>query len=110
MEKRRWEESEERKDDKKNPRREKIRRRKMQARGKVDKSRNTVFLQRFVAPDGRAVGSPSGEMRNQKLHALVARNRFGVEMLKKCTMLWHEVHFEVKMLKPHEGTTCSVHF
>ena len=33
-------------------RREKIRRKKMQVREKVGKSRNTVFFQCFVAPEG----------------------------------------------------------
>ena len=102
---------------------EKIRRKKMQVREKVGKSRNTVFFSWFckVAPEGWKVGSlkrrgaeTSGEMRNQKLHAVVARSRFRsekvqntlsvgplleVEMLKKCTPLWREAHFEVKMLK-----------
>ena len=32
---------------------------------------------------------------------------FEVEMLKKCTWLWREAHFEVNMLK---NTTCSEHF
>ena len=31
---------------------EKVRREKMQVREKVGKSQNTVFFQRFVAPDG----------------------------------------------------------
>ena len=34
---------------------ERVRRKKMQAREKVDKSRNTVFCQCFVAPEGRKV-------------------------------------------------------
>ena len=57
---------------------EKIRRKKMQVREKVGKSRNTVFFRGFVAPEGWKVGSlkaagaeTSGEMRNQKLHAVV---------------------------------------
>jgi len=37
--------------------REILRRKKIQAREKVGKSRNTVFLQWFVAPEGRKVGS-----------------------------------------------------
>ena len=36
---------------------EKVRREKMQVREKVGKSRNTVFFQCFVAPEGRKVGS-----------------------------------------------------
>ena len=63
---------------------------------------------------------PSGQMRDEKLHAVVAKhtskskcekhNRFGalleVDMMKKCTPLWREAHLEVKMLKAlHVRTT-----
>jgi len=54
----------------------------------------------------------------EKVHAVVARSTskctkhtsFGpllaVEMLKKCTPLWHEAHFQVKMYKtPHVRAT-----
>ena len=56
----------------------------------------------------------SGEMRDEKLHAVVARSRFRsekvqkhlrigplleVEMLKKCTALWREAHLEEKCVK-----------
>ena len=46
---------------------------------------------------------PSGQMRDKRLHAIVARSidRFKtlleVEMLKKCTTLWHEARVAVKM-------------
>ena len=100
----------------------------------------------------RAAGAePSGQMRDEKLHAVVARStfrsqnvqstpgpdhfwqlrcrksarrcgakhiskskctkhtRFGplleVEMSKKCTPLWREAHFEVKMYKTHHVRT-----
>ena len=65
----------------------------------------------------RAAGAdPSGGMRDVELRAVVARNRFlsqnaksikrfrtllEVEMMKKCTALWHEAHVEVKMHKAH---------
>ena len=49
---------------------EKVRREKMQVREKVGKSRNTVFFQCFVAPEGRksrlakaAGAETSGQMR-----------------------------------------------
>ena len=59
-------------------------------------------------------------MRDEKLHAVVARSTFAsqnvqntrcgpllaVEMSKKCTPLWHEAHFEVKMYKT--GTLLEV--
>ena len=100
----------------------------------------------------KAAGAePSGQMRDEKLHAVVARSTFRsqnvqntpcsdpfwklrcrksalrcgakhmskskctkhlsvrllleVEMPKKCTPLWHEVHFEVKMYKTPQCRT-----
>ena len=57
--------------------------------------------------------STFGSWDVEKVHAVVARSTFevkmhkitssgpllAVEMLKKCTPLWREAHFEVKMLK-----------
>ena len=80
MKKQRWEESEE--DKKEDQRRDRVRKKKMQAREKVGKSRNTAFFQCFAAPEGRKVGSlepgakPSGEMRDEQLQAVVARSTF----------------------------------
>ena len=77
-------------------RRERVRRKKMQMREKVGKSRNTVFFQWFVAPEGRKVGSLKRRVRSQ-----LAR-----WVLKNCTPLWREAHFEVKMYKtPQLRTT-----
>ena len=76
-------------------RREKIRRKKMQMREKVGKSRFTVFFQWFVAPEGRKVGS---------LKRRVRRHLARWEM-KKCTPLWRKAHFEVKMYKTHQVRT-----
>ena len=70
-------------------RREKIRRKKMQVREKVGKSRNTVFFRGLVAPEGRKVGSLKRRVRSQ-----LARWE-----MKKCTPLWREAHFQVKMYK-----------
>ena len=42
---------------------EKVRREKMQVREKVGKSRNTVFFQCLVAPEGRKVGSLKRQVR-----------------------------------------------
>ena len=70
----------------------------------------------------KAAGAePSGQMRDEKLHAVVARSTFRsqkctkhtssgplleVEISKKCTPLWREAHFEVKMYKaPHVRAT-----
>ena len=131
----------------------------MQMREKVGKSRNIVFFQWFVAPEGRKVGSLKRRVPSQlarwemkKLHTVAARSTFrsqnvqnttcsdhfwklrcrksarrcgakhiskskctkhymfgpllAVEMWKKCTPLWREAHFEVKMYKTlHVRTT-----
>ena len=76
-------------------RREKIRRKKMQMREKVGKSRFTVFFQWFVAPEGRKVGSLKRRVRTQ-----LARWE-----MNKCTPLWREAHFQVKMYKTHHSRT-----
>ena len=58
---------------------------------------------------------PAGQMRDEKLHAVVARSTFPSQnaqstpwsehfaMSKKCTPLWREAHFQVKMHKAHHG-------
>ena len=77
-------------------RREKIRRKKMQVREKVGKSRNTVFFRGYVAPEGWKVGS---------LKRRVRRHLWRWEM-KSCTPLWREADFEVKRHKtPQHRTT-----
>ena len=76
-------------------RREKIRRKKMQMREKVGKSRFTVFFQWFVAPEGRKVGSLKRRVRSQ-----LARWD-----MRKCTPLWREALFQVKMDKTLEDRT-----
>ena len=65
----------------------------MQMREKVGKSRNTVFFQWFVAPEGRKVG------------LLKRRVRLARWEMKNCTPLWREAHFQVKMYKTHHGRT-----
>ena len=67
----------------------------MQMREKVGKSRNTVFLQWFVAPEGRKVGS-----LKQRVRSHLARWE-----MNNCTPLWREAHFEVKMYKPNQVRT-----
>ena len=170
-------------------RRERVRRKKMQMREKVGKSRNTVFFQWFGSGGSKsrlakaAGAEPAGQMRDENLHAVVARSTFWsqnvqntsvsddfwklrcrksarrcgakqlkwcqnvpntpasdkfwklrcrksarrcgakhiskskcakhlsvgrlleVEMSKKCTPLWREAHFEVKMYKTHQRRT-----
>ena len=99
---------------------EKVRREQMQLREKVEKSRNTVFFQCFVAPEGRKVGSLERRVRrhlgrvemktctplwcethlelNSAKHIRLGR-LLEVEMWKKCTPLWREAHFEVRSVK-----------
>ena len=125
---------------------------------KVGKSRNTVFFPMIWGSGGsksrlaKAAGAePAGQMRDEKVHAVVARSTFGsqnaqntpfsdhfwklrcrksarrcgakhiskskcpkhtrfgplleVEMSKKCTPLWREAHFEVKMYKTRRSRT-----
>ena len=95
-------------------------------REKVGKSRSTVF--QLICSSGgsksrlaKAAGAePAGQMRDEKVQAVVARSTFPsqnaqstpmlapllrVEMSKKCTPLWHEAHFEVKMYKAHHIRT-----
>ena len=88
-------ELEERKIRRKKSRRERVRRKKTQMHQKVGKSRNTVFFQWFVAPEGRKVGSLKQRVRSQ-----LARRE-----MKNCTPLWREAHFEVKMYKTHHSRT-----
>ena len=69
----------------------------------------------------KAAGAePAGHRSDEKLHAVVARSTFPsqnvqntsgfgplleVAMSKKCTPLWREAHFEVKMYKTHQRRT-----
>ena len=64
-------------------------------RERIGKSRFTVFFQWFVAPEGRKVGSLKRRVRSQ-----LARWD-----MKKCTPLWREAHFQVKMDKTLEERT-----
>jgi len=83
-EKQRWEESEKRREEKRREEeRESLRRKKTQVREKVGKSRNTVFFPVIWGSGGsksrlaKAAGAePSGQMRDEKLHAVVARSTF----------------------------------
>ena len=67
----------------------------MQMREKVGKSRNTVFFQWSVAPEGRKVGS-----LKRRVQSHLARRE-----MKNCTLLWREAHFEAKMYKTHHART-----
>ena len=131
MEKQRWEESEKRRDEKEDQRRERVRGKKIQAREKVEKSRFTAFFQWFVAPEDRKVGSlkrlvqshlARWEMKNCKGEKQISKSKctkhtnvgplLEVEMSKKCMPLWREAHVQVNVYKTlHVRTTfrsCAV--
>ena len=91
----RWKAAQGRGIEKRKIRRERVRGQKIQMREKVGKSRNTVFFQWFVAPEGRKVGSLKRRVRSQ-----LARGE-----MKNCTPLWREAHFQVKMYKTHHSRT-----
>ena len=93
----RWKAEQGRGIEKRKIRRERVRRQKIQMREKVGKSRNTVFFQWFVAPEGRKVGSLKRRVRSQ-----LARWE-----MKNCTPLWREAHFQVKNV---QNTPFSDHF
>ena len=122
----RWKAEQGRGIEKRKIRRERVRRQKIQMREKVGKSRNTVFFQWFLAPEGRKVGSlkrrvrsqlARGEMKNctplwREAHFQVkmhkthhSRTTFGSCDVEKCTPLWREAHFQVKMYKTHQVRT-----
>ena len=78
-------------------RREKIRRKKMQVREKVGKSRNTVFFRGFLAPEGWKVGSLKRRVRRH----------LGRWEMKSCTPLWREADFRSEKV---QNTSGSDHF
>ena len=78
---------------KEDKRRERVSRKKMQVREKFAKSRNTVFFQWFVAPEGRKVGSLKRQVQSH----------LGRWEMKNCTPLWRKAHFQVKTYKAHHG-------
>ena len=91
MEKQRWEESERRSQE--------VRRSEKRKSGKQEdagaKSRFTVFFEWFGASEGQKVTSLKRRVRSQ-----LARGE-----MKKCTPLWREAHFQVKMYKTREVRT-----
>ena len=153
---------EKRREEERISKRESLRRKKIQVREKVGKGRDPLCFFPMICGSGGSGGSKSrlakaagtetsGEMRDEKLHAAVARSTFAsqkakntsrldhfwklrcqksahhcgakhiskstcakhlmfgplleVEMSKKCTPLWREAHFEVKMHKTHHVRT-----
>ena len=78
---------------------------------------NDLWLWVVESRLAKAAGAePSGQMRDEKLHAVVARGTFASQNVqsrptsdhfwklrcrKKCTPLWREAHLQVKMYKAH---------
>ena len=86
MKKQTWKKSEKRRR-KKIRKRERVSRKKMQVREKVENSRITESLCVFYVLWKRrlakvAAAEPSGQMRDEKLHAVVARSTFQVKTVK----------------------------
>ena len=80
-EKQRWEESEKRREEERRSKKRKSEgRKKIQVREKVGKSRNTVFFPMICGSKSRlakaAGAEPAGQVRDEKLHAVVARSTF----------------------------------
>ena len=80
MKQQRWE-AEKRKRQKRRSQRREGRRKKIKLREKVEKSRNTVFFQGFVAKR-RVWSHLEREMRDEKLHAVVALSTFRSQKAK----------------------------
>jgi len=86
--------------------RESLRRKKIQVREKGRKVGSGGLKSRLAKAAGV---EPCGQMKDGKVHAVVARSTFRSpnvqntptpdQMSKKCTPLRREAHFEVKMLK-----------
>ena len=104
MEKQRWEESEKRREEERRSEkeerereereRERVKRKKMQVREKVEQSRATVFFPMICGSRGsksrlaKAAGAePSDWMRDEKLHAVVARSTFRSQHVKSTSTL-----------------------
>ena len=92
------------------------RRKKIQVREKVERCQ-TLCFSNDLWPRGsrsrlaKAAGAePSGEMRDGKLHGVVAQSTFlDVEMFKSTRSSWCQAHVQVKMSKT-KNTTCLGHF
>ena len=89
MEKQRWEESKKRRAEERRSEKRKSQKKEDACARKVGKSRNTVFFQWFVAPEGWKVGSLKWRVRSH-----LARWE-----MKSCTQLLREAHLQVKKLK-----------
>ena len=122
MKKQRWEESEKRREEERRSKKRTSQKTEDAGARKGSKVAKHCVFPMICGSGGsksrltKAAGAePSGQMRDEKLHAVLARCKFSsqnvfgplleVETLKKCTPLWREAHFEVKMYKTHQHRT-----
>ena len=126
MEKQRWEESETRREEERRSEKRKSQKKEDAVAWKGRKvAVQCVFP--MICGSGeskrrlaKAAGAePAGQMRDEQLHAVVARSTFPTQnvqntscskhfwnlMAKKCTPLWREAHSEVKIYKAHQRRT-----
>ena len=100
-----------REEKKKDQRRERVRGKKMQMREKVEKSRFTVFFQWCVCGSGgsksrlakAARAEPSGQMRDEKLHAVVARSTYRSQNVQKTPCSDHFWTFKCRFAWQAQG-------
>jgi len=126
MEKRRWEESEKRRAEESRSEKRKSEKKEGAGARKGSKVAKHYVFPMICGSGGsksrlaKAAGAePCGQMRDEKLHAVVARSTFEVkmynthtilgpllevEMSKKCSPLRREAHFQAKMYKTLPGT------
>ena len=89
MKKQRWEESEKRREEERRSEKRKSQKKEDAGVRKGRKVANHSFLQWFVAPEGRKVGSLKRRVRSD----------LGRWEVKNCARLWREARFEVKSAK-----------
>ena len=78
----------------------KVKRKKLNPRQMLEKSRTVVFFQWFACQVSRKIGSLKRRVRSH-----VVRGE-----IKNCTPLWREAHFQVKMYKTHQLRTTFLKF
>ena len=123
MEKQRWEESERRREEETRSEKRKSEKKEDAGARKGRKVANHCVFPMICGSGGsksrlaKAAGAePSSQMRDEKLHAVVARSTvrsqnvrstprsehfWKLRCRKKCTPLWREAHVEVKLHKTH---------
>ena len=100
----------EEKKEREDQRRESVRRKKMQAREKVEKAQLTVFFSMICGSGGsksrlaKAAGAePSGRMRDEKLHAVVARSTFRSQNVQGTSASEHLKELRCRKSARHGG-------